>query len=139
MATPNENHSIKRIQLPSGKTIEVVFFEAVNPQPERADKAVEGPRQLHVCPGCESDLVYPVEWEEAGRSAWSVTLRCPACERVETGVFPQPVVDSFDEELDRGTEALIDDLEQLTRANMAEEIDRFAAALEANAILPMDF
>ncbi len=140
MATPNGNHSIKRIQLPSGKTIEVVFFEATSlsrtPGPERA---VDSPRRLHVCSACEGELVFPVEWEEAGRDAWSVSLRCPSCEHFEVGVFPQVVVDSFDEDLDRGTEALIDDLEQLTRANMAEEIDRFSAALHAGAILPMDF
>jgi hypothetical protein len=140
MATPNGNHSIKRIQLPSGKTIEVVFFESADAQPIEAEPtAVETPRLLHMCPSCDSELVYPMEWEEAGRHAWSVTLRCPSCERIETGVFPQAVVDTFDEELDRGTEALIDDLEQLTRANMGEEIDRFTAALEADAILPMDF
>ncbi len=141
MATPNGNHSVKRIQLPSGKTIEVVFFEAAGVQPTRPqrDKATEGPRRLHECPECNSPLVLPVEWEEAGRHAWSVTLRCPSCERIETGVFPQAVVDAFDEELDRGTEELIDDVEQLTRANMSEEIDRFTVALRADAILPMDF
>lgn len=138
MATPNENHSIKRIQLASGKTIEVVFFEAAPRTPD-PEKPVEAPRQLHVCPACEGDLVYPVEWDEAGRESWSVTLRCPSCEHSEIGVFAQSVVDSFDEQLDKGTEALIDDLEQLTRANMAEEIDRFCAALDAGAIEPMDF
>ena len=143
MATPNGNHSFKRIQLPSGKTIEVVFFQTPAEEPvtkvAAAVKAAEALRQLHVCPECEGELVFPVEWEEAGRHAWSVTLRCPACERMETGVFPQPVVDAFDEELDRGTEELIDDLEQLTKANMAEEIDRFMSALDADAIHPMDF
>ncbi len=139
MATPNGNHSIKRIQLPSGKTIEVVFFEPGAPRTPQPEKRVEAPRQLHVCPACDGELVYPVEWQEASRESWSVTLRCPSCEHSEAGIFPQSVVDSFDEELDRGTETLIDDLEQLTRANMAEEIDRFCAALDAGAIQPMDF
>ncbi len=139
MATPNGNHSIKRIQLPSGKTIEVVFFEVAAPRSSDPEQPVAAPRRLHVCPACEGELVYQVEWQEAGRDSWSVTLRCPSCERTETGVFPQAVVDSFDEELDRGSEALNDDLEQLTRANMAEEIDLFSAALRAGAIHPMDF
>ncbi len=47
MATPNGNHSIKRIQLPSGKTIEVVFFEAAAPQKPDPQKAVDAPRRLH--------------------------------------------------------------------------------------------
>jgi hypothetical protein len=49
------------------------------------------------------------------------------------------VVDRFDEELDRGTEALVRDLKQLTRANMEEECERFIRALSADAILPEDF
>jgi hypothetical protein len=48
-------------------------------------------------------------------------------------------VDAFDEALDRGTEALASDYEQLVRANMGEEIERFVAALDADAVLPEDF
>jgi hypothetical protein len=33
----------------------------------------------------------------------------------------------------------VGDLKQLMRANMAEEVDRFAAALAADFILPEDF
>ena len=33
----------------------------------------------------------------------------------------------------------MNDLSQLTCANMAEEIERFVSALDAEAILPMDF
>jgi uncharacterized protein (DUF305 family) len=54
-------------------------------------------------------------------------------------VFHQDLVDMFDEELDRGTHALVRDLKELVRANMAEEIDRFSSALEADALLPEDF
>jgi hypothetical protein len=96
-------------------------------------------RQLHVCEGCGSGLVYPMDWEETGPERWSVTLRCPNCEWTRQGVFSQDEVDPFDEELDNGTQALIRDLRELTRANMAEDIDRFVAGLEADAILPMDF
>ena len=55
------------------------------------------------------------------------------------GVFTQDTVETFDEELDRGADALARDYRRLMRANMVEEIDRFAAALEADAILPEDF
>ena len=96
-------------------------------------------RQLHVCLDCSSHLVYPVAWEEAGPEHWSVHLRCPNCEWSETAVFSQDVVDPFDEELDNGTQALVRDLREFMRANMAEEIDRFAAAIQADAILPEDF
>ena len=51
----------------------------------------------------------------------------------------QAVVERFDEELDRGTEALVRDLKRLMHANMEEEIDRFVSALRDDQILPEDF
>ena len=48
-------------------------------------------------------------------------------------------MDRFDDELDRGTEALMRDLKRLTQANMEDEIDRFVLALGSDAILPEDF
>jgi hypothetical protein len=48
-------------------------------------------------------------------------------------------VDAFDEVLDEGTEQLVMDLKQLMHANMSDEIERFVAALEAEALLPEDF
>ena len=148
MAHPNEDHQLKRIVLPSGKTIEVVYFEslaadaasaeATHPAPKPAPR--EGAeRDLHVCPDCTSDLVYPVAWEEADESHWSITLRCPNCEWDEDGVFAQNQCDRFDDELERGTDALTRDYKRLMTANLAEEIERFMYALEVDAILPMDF
>jgi hypothetical protein len=146
------DHQLKRIVLPSGKTIEVVYFEhpaaappaqafEVSPAPEAA-APVEAPssdRLLHICPDCESNLVYPVQWEEADEAHWQISLRCPNCERSEEGVFPQDMCDGFDDELERGTDALTRDYKRLMTANLAEEIDRFAKALEVDGILPADF
>ena len=87
------------------------------------------PRDLHVCRGCGSDLVYPLEWDEAGTTHWEVTLRCPNCEWTGTGIFDQDAVERFDEELDGGTEALVRDLKRLMRANMEDEVERFSTAL----------
>jgi hypothetical protein len=147
------DHQLKRIVLPSGKTIEVVYFEhpAAAPPEAGASKpeAVSAPapavepkveeRDLHVCPDCHSTLVYPMQWEEADESHWQITLRCPNCERREEGVFGQPQCDCFDDELERGTDALTRDYKRLMTANLSEEIDRFAKALECDAILPVDF
>ena len=94
---------------------------------------------LHVCPDCDRELVYPVEWEEVSPTHWEVLLRCPNCEWSDLGVFDQATVDRFDDELDQGTEALIRDLKRLTQANMEDEIERFVSALGADAILPEDF
>lgn len=141
----HDEHQMKRIVLPSGKTIEVVYFDhstfehpPAEPQAPTAP-AKEGERQLHVCVNCDSQLVYPVQWEEADRKSWHVTLRCPECEWTEAGVFEQDQCDRFDDQLEAGTDALTRDYKRLVTANMSEEIDRFAAALDADGILPSDF
>jgi hypothetical protein len=94
---------------------------------------------LHVCLECSSDLVHPVQSEESGSESWSVLLRCPNCDVHRRGVFSQQVVDAFEEELDRGADVLTRDYKSMVRANMAQEIERFVAALKADAILPEDF
>ena len=125
---------VKRVALPSGKTIEVVYFE------EGAQPAEKPTRlELHICPDCDSGLVYPVHWIEVDRATWEVTLRCPNCEWSHTGVFEQETVERFDEELDRGTDQLVDDLKRLIYANMEEQIDRFCEALGNDHVLPEDF
>jgi hypothetical protein len=136
----NSPHQVRRVVLPSGKTIEVVYFEE---HPEMREATMPtAPSEygdLHMCGTCSSDLVYPVEWEEAGSTHWQVSLRCPNCEWAGTGIFEQDAVERFDEELDRGTEALVTDLRRLVQANMEGEIDRFVRALEVDAVLPEDF
>ncbi len=138
MSRSADHRSVRRVVLPGGKTIEVLYFEersAVAADPA-ASRTVEG---LHVCPHCFSKLVTPVAWEEAGPTHWDVTLHCPNCDWLGSGVFDEELVERFDEELDRGTEALVLDLQRLMRANMEDEIDRFVAALAADQIWPMDF
>ncbi len=132
-----QTHFVKRVVLPSGKTIEVVYFKDSEAHP--ATPVAEPEQDLHLCLECDSDLVYPLEWEEAGPENWSVLLHCPNCDVYREGVFTQETVEYFDEELDRGSDALARDYKRLMRANMAEEIDRFASALQVDAILPEDF
>ena len=132
----NSNY-VRRVVLPSGRAIEVVYFEN---QPAHAEHPASAPREeLHVCPECDKALVYPVEWEEASPTHWEVRLRCPNCEWTSVGLYDQDTVDRFDEKLDYGTEALVRDLKRLTRANMEEEVERFSCALASDAIWPMDF
>jgi hypothetical protein len=130
-----QNTRVKRVALPSGKTIEVVYFE----DPPESPAGEAQLQQLHVCCECDSQLVYPVQWSEVDRASWEVMLRCPNCEWTHTGVFDQDTVERFDEELDRGTDNLVDDLKRLIQANMEDEIDRFSEALVQDHILPEDF
>src|SRR5919197_1136951 len=137
MNQPADNsHYVKRVVLPSGRAIEVVYFDSSE---AAAPAAPADGRDLHICPECDRDLVYPVEWEEASATHWEVLLRCPNCEWSEVDVFDQDTVDRFDLELDRGTEHVMRDLKRLVQANMEEEVERFAKALDSDAIWPMDF
>jgi hypothetical protein len=138
---PDHSPHVRRVVLPSGRAIEVVYFQAESPLSEPA-ASPGGPgviRDLHVCPRCSAGLVYPLDWEEVEPTRWEVELRCPNCEWHQVETFPQDVVDRFDDELDQGMDALLRDLRQLTRANMEEEIARFTLALSSDAIWPMDF
>ena len=134
-----ESHYVKRVVLPSGKTIEVVYFQNPAEHETSFRPVVEPDQDLHVCLGCGSGLVYPVDWEEAGPDSWQVQLRCPECEVHRDGLFSQEAIEAFDAELDSGTDALTVDYRRLCRANMGEEVERFIAALDADAVLPEDF
>ena len=130
MARHHHTHAIRKIILPSGRSIEVVRF----------DEAPETPvRQLHACPACESELVQPHNWSEGTNGSWQMTLECPNCGWLETGTYSETEVELLEERLDAGVEEMIDDLRRLTHANMAVEVDRFVAALRHDAILPEDF
>ncbi|MBS1869848.1 MAG: hypothetical protein JSS99_09300 [Actinobacteria bacterium] len=138
MKHPADHRSTRRVTLPTGQFVDVLFVEGAGTRgaPHEADRREAG---LHVCPACRSELVAPVAWEHAGPGEWAVTIQCPNCEWWDADVFDEATVERFDEELDRGTEALVRDLLRLMRANMEDDVDRFVAALHAGAILPEDF
>jgi hypothetical protein len=126
---PN-HHSVRRIVLPSGRSIEVVRFH------DAGERARTG---LHVCPACESELVQPVSWTEIASNRWELLLHCPNCDWSEQGVYGQNQIEQFEEKLDQGVAAILHDLKRLAHANMADQVDRFVAALRADLILPEDF
>ena len=135
--TNSNGQYVRHVTLPSGRKIEVVYFEPLADEPTKT--GAQPADALHICPECDRDLVYPVDWEEASATHWEVELRCPNCEWNEVGTYDQATVDRFDEHLDLGTDALVKDLRRMVQANMEAEAERFAAALNANAILPEDF
>jgi hypothetical protein len=130
MMNENSNEpSVRRIVLPSGRSIEVIrFAETENPA-----------TGLHVCAECECELVQPLTWGQVTADHWELELHCPNCGHIRDGVFDQDDVAALEERLDEGVEAILRDLQRLTHANMSEQIDRFAAALHDDLILPEDF
>jgi hypothetical protein len=130
MSENRNQHSVRRIVLPSGRTIEVVRFHEVEEAPRHA---------LHICPACQCELVQPVAWSEASDGRWELLLSCPNCWWETEGVFDEEQVLALEECLDEGLAEMLRDLQRLTQANMADQLERFAAALRADLILPEDF
>jgi hypothetical protein len=96
--------------------------------------------ELHVCPECESRLVQPTCWEQAGdRGHWRLWRRCPECEWQCDSVHGEVEIDAFDEELDHGTQALSGVLKALEQENMKHFGEMFSAALAADLISADDF
>jgi hypothetical protein len=122
------------LPLPASEQIDVVPGG-----PGQGSESNGSPGQLHICFHCAGELVYPLDWSEEGPRHWRIVLRCPECESRREGVFDQGAVERLDDELDRGSSALLGDLRRMTHANMSEEIEFFARALEADLILPSDF
>lgn len=127
---PNpHNHAVRRITLPSGRTIEVIRFRESDAEH----------RRLHVCPHCESELVQPVDWAENVDGRWDLALECPNCGWFESGTYAREQVEALETILDDGLADMISDLQRLAQANMAGDVDRFVAALQADLVLPEDF
>lgn len=129
MSHNHQNHSVRRIVLPSGRSIEVIRFNEAEPDV----------RDLSVCPTCQGDLVQPLTWGEADEGRWELMLECPNCWWTETAVYERDQVERLEDKLDEGLADMIADVRRLSQANMAADVDRFIAAMQADLILPEDF
>jgi hypothetical protein len=129
---------IKKITLPSGKVVEIVYLEP-SPDPAEGTPQAVHVRRIELCPSCAGSRVHPVDWREVEESRWELRVRCPDCRWRATGIFEQFEVERYDEILAAETDRLIAELERVTRENMADQLERFSRALEQDAILPMDF
>jgi hypothetical protein len=163
MKEDNPHRTRRRVQLPGGRHIEVVYLGSdrepvtegqshasdatgtssdtpVAPRPWVGDSPTTAPGEaLHVCPRCAGGLVHPLDWVEESPGRWRILMRCPDCDLMREGVFGQALVERLDEELDKATGSLLEDLKQLTHTNMAEEIELFIRALQLDLIEPSDF
>lgn len=133
---------IKRIKLPSGKVVELVYLQ--NGWRETATVDADSPartriRRIELCPQCEGDRVHPLDWREVDDMRWDLDLRCPDCRWEGGAVYDHPEVERYDDVLLAEAGDMIEELDRITRQNMAEHLERFSAALHADAITPFDF
>ncbi len=96
--------------------------------------------KLRFCPNCNSDSVFPHEWEPIDQCPefpdhWIVTLYCGDCETYRRDIFTQVEVELYEEWLDD----TLDEMQKLERKYMAAWVDSFSDMLKMDIILPEDF
>lgn len=139
----------RRIALPGGREIEVVYFS--DPDDALAGAAWEAgafcdgpvaartaPAELHLCPECSGDLVYPVDWIDVD-GCWTIVRRCPDCEWTHRGEFTQEQAEDFDDALTDGSEEMLCALRRMARRNMEDDVERLVTAIRDGLIEPIDF
>lgn len=119
----------RRVTLASGAELRVLAFTPF-----------AGVRDgLHVCPTCTAPRVLPVHWEADVGGRWAVVRRCPDCGWRGAARHEQAELARYDEELDRGTAAMVRALRGIVAERMAQDVERFLGALAHDHVLPEDF
>ena len=109
----------------------------------RFDNATPEPvvrRDLHICEACRMPFVVPVsilDVHDDGR--YVVELACANCEASSLTTHDEASLEALDVELDRSLLAIQEALDAMVISDELERIDRFAAALQDDLILPEDF
>jgi hypothetical protein len=150
-----DNYKIELFIFPDGMSVELMVFDGVrsrgsaapaatvpaeaSPAPCRMPAPPLEDDEAHRCPLCDSDLVYPEDWDRSGQSSWTLRLRCPECETRREVTVGRTGVEQLNRELYFGAQALAREADQMMRRNFEDEVDRIVTALERDLILPMDF
>jgi len=94
---------------------------------------------LAICPNCQSNCCHPLDWEEHYAERWHLTVVCGNCEFEITHITNYEELTEFDYWLDDCLAEIHMAYLNLMRENLSEYADKFVAALNADALLPMDF
>ena len=153
-----EKFRIELFVFPDGTSVEMMVFDQL-----RRPRAARGPKsapaataplpscaappppplkedlEAHRCPVCGGTLVYPIDWDRTGPSAWTLDLRCPDCETRREVTLDRASVEQLNRKLYYGAQALAREADQMVRRNFEDEVDRIVTARERDLILPMDF
>jgi hypothetical protein len=101
---------------------------------------------LRICPKCDCRLCFESAAEPMTPELWLVVVQCPNCWHAWRQTVNDLVLELFEHALDEDTRYIEGALDEIAIANacaeaeeLAAEVERFAYALEAGAIVPMDF
>ena len=105
----------------------------------RRQPEAEPEKALERCRSCRSRLVYPLRWRRVGDRRVAARPALPGLRRIWRERRTTAEVQRLDRTLAAGREVLLGHLREIERIEREGEIDRFTAALAADAILPEDF
>jgi hypothetical protein len=95
---------------------------------------------LHVCPGCRTSFVCPVEWDllAGGDEVW-ILLRCGQCEDWRDVTVSAEVAERCSQDFERARSHITATVQQLECQRMAGEVTTFVTALDRDLIDAADF
>jgi hypothetical protein len=118
-------------------------LRGVNPQPTPDMHEIDS---LRICPKCDCRLCFESGAEPITHESWLVVIQCPNCWYSWRRTVGDVELELFENALDDDTHVIESALDELAAENiiaaaiqLAADVENFAAALEADAILPMDF
>jgi hypothetical protein len=94
---------------------------------------------LRLCGQCGCRFCTETTAQEVYRDLWRVEFCCPNCGKAWSRMVDLQALADLDRALDEDRRILAGELRILEEVGMAVEIEQFVGALEAGAILPMDF
>jgi hypothetical protein len=101
---------------------------------------------LRICPDCDCRFCFESAAEPMTPDLWLVVVQCPNCWGAWRRTVSDVELELFEHALDDDTRAIEAALDDMAWANkvieakeLAAEVARFSAALQADAIVPMDF
>ena len=127
---PDHQRYVRKVTLPSGKTIEVISFD---------DDLAPADAICTCAPNAPPSSSIPSPGTRPSGSRWEVSLRCPNCEWAPTDTFEEEPSSASTRRSTAAPRRSSPTCAQLTRANMEDDVERFIAALNAEYVLPEDF
>ena len=101
---------------------------------------------LRICPKCDCRLCFESGAEPITTESWLVVIQCPNCWYSWRRTVSDIALELFENALDDDTHVIEEALDELASENiiaaaiqLATDVENFATALHADAILPMDF
>jgi hypothetical protein len=107
----------------------------------RKRKEIPARVKLTDCVECKQPFAYPImdESHEAENDMWFVVLRCGNCFYVRELLITQARADEFDTDVATYERMMRVFLKLMEKESMEDYVNRFARALEVDAILAEDF